>query len=362
MADSKVTIKIDADAEGAKRAFAEVQSSADAAMESGARSAQKLSKSLDNVAESAKLTNQQIKALTTGLAGAAVGIAAVALKDYGMDKEASYLSAAGSKAMQWGSMGAMAGGFYGMIGGATAGAAVGAIQNHFERDRIGKEQAEGVGDTVESLAKAREEMDRVAERTDNFEKLLKTLGDTTADAASREKLLADEIEKRKQGEDGAREKMKAAEAAIKSFQGTLDGPMTRDQEKYFQTLQDDWKNAAKELQTNRAERKTLEGQKIDKDKPSYDAAGTNAERFGSLLSGLEKAGIGFAALETNALAAKHAKGWGFVSDYYEGGPGDASTKVADNTAKANDIAEKSLAVLESIDAKTTGDAPTAVFA
>ena len=68
MAESKVTIKIDADAEGAKRAFAEVQSSADAAMESGARSAQKLSKSLDGVADSATVSARQIKTVAAGMA------------------------------------------------------------------------------------------------------------------------------------------------------------------------------------------------------------------------------------------------------------------------------------------------------
>ena len=295
MADSKVTIKIDADAEGAKRAFAEVQSSADAAMESGARSAQKLSKSLDGVAESAKVSARQIKSVVAGMASMAAGVAASALKASGYDTAASYLGAASSGAVQGASMMAPLAAIPGvgvgaMAVGAAGGAAVGAAKNYFDREAVGKEQAEGVGDTVESLAKAREEMDRVAERTDNFEKLLKTLGDTTADAASREKLLADEIEKRKQGEDGAREKMKAAEAAMKSFQSTIDGPMTKDQEKYFQTLQEDWKNAAKELQTNRAERKTLEGQKIEKEKPEYAN-----DRVQGEFTSLEKLGIGFNA-------------------------------------------------------------------
>ena len=355
MADSKVTIKIDADAEGAKRAFAEVQSSADAAMESGARSAQKLSKSLDGVSKSAQVSAGEIKAATRALAGMAIGLAANHV--FGAGGNDSATAAYMKGALGPGIMAGVAtmNPFVGLGVGA-----LGAANTYFDRKEEGERQAEGVGDTVESLAKAREEMDRVAERTDNFEKLLKTLGDTTADAASREKLLADEIEKRKQGEDGAREKMKAAEAAMKSFQGTLDGPMTREQEKYFQTLQEDWKNAAKELQTNRAERKTLEGQKIEKDKPEYEN-----NRLGNILSGLEKSGIGFAALETNAIADKHAKGWGFYEDAgasmesLVAPAAEAADKTTAAVEEGNGLAEKQLEVLEKIEAKTNG---TAVFA
>lgn len=290
MADSKVTIKIDADAEGAKRAFADVQRSADAAMESGARSAQKLSKSLDGVADSATTSAKQIKAIAVGLAGVATGIAATALANSGNEAAAGYLKSGVGGALGGLTQGLAFGNRKSALLGAIGGGVTGLAQYYMERKERGEEQKEGVGDTVESLAKAREEMDRVAARTDNFQKLLQTLGDTTADAASREKLLADEIEKRKQGEDGAREKMKAAEAAMKSFQGTLDGPMTREQEKYFQTLQEDWKNAAKELQTNRAERKTLEGQKIEKEKPEYAN-----DRVQGEFTSLEKLGIGFNA-------------------------------------------------------------------
>lgn len=421
MADSKVTIKIDADAEGAKRAFAEVQSSADAAMESGARSAQKLAKGLNDASDSAKDLTRGMNRAVSAIAGVAAGLATIAASRTGGDSAgADYLKGSLIPGL---SAAIMAKNPY--VGGAVA--LGGAVGTYFDRQERGRQQKEGVGDTVESLAKAREEMDRVAERTDNFEKLLQTLGNTTADAASREKLLADEIEKRKQGEDDAREKMKAAEAAMKSFQATIDGPMTRDQEKYFQTLQEDWKNAAKDLQTNRAERKQLEGQKIEKDKPNYDQTGTSNEKLGSLLSGLEKAGIGFAALATNTTNAKQAMG-AFVSDYQQGGANDASTWVdrdeaankppepepkleeekpdtaassdatsaledfsrkvgafngigpgsliaaaiaegfasTDRTGdtiaeRGNDIAERSLAVLENIE-RNTGGAPTAVFA
>ena len=359
MADSKVTIKIDADAEGAKRAFAEVQSSADAAMESGARSAQKLSKSLDNVAESAKVSARQIKTVAAGMASMAAGVAAAAMRANGMDTEARYAQSASSSAVQGATMMAPLGPLA-MILGAAGGGALGLLKQYFEDDAIGNQQKEGVGNAVESLAKAREEMDRVAERTDDFQKLLQTLGNTTADAASREKLLADEIEKRKQGEDGAREKMKAAEAAMKSFQATIDGPMTKEQEKYFATLQEDWKNAAKELQTNRAERKSLEGQKIEKDKPEYEA-----DRVSEVLSGLEKAGIGYAAIGANKLSDWQAKGGVYFDqnaaalESLVAPAADAADKTTAAVEDGNDIAERQLDVLKEISAKTTG---TAVFA
>ena len=133
MADSKVTIKIDADAEGAKRAFAEVQSSADAAMESGARSAQKLSKSLDNVAESAKVSARQIKTVAAGMASMAAGVAAAAMRANGMDTEARYAQSASSSAVQGATMMAPLGPLA-MILGAAGGGALGLLKQYFEDD------------------------------------------------------------------------------------------------------------------------------------------------------------------------------------------------------------------------------------
>jgi hypothetical protein len=328
------------------------------------------------------------------------------MKDYGMEREASYMGAASRGGVQGASMLAPLGPLA-MILGAAGGAGLGALQNYFDRDAIGKQQADGVRDAAGNLAKTREEMDRVAEHTDNFQKLLQTLGDTEADAASRAKLLADEIEKRARGESDAKERMKAAEAAMKSFAATIDGPMTKAQEKYLAKLDEEWKNAARDLATNRAERKNLEGQKIEKDKPSYDQNGTENEKLASIAQGLEKAGIGFAALGANKAADFFAAGGTYGgNDYVQGGENDASTWVerdeaesgmadavqsvaalgesfssigdavasieesvarysGDKTTEAvedgNDIAEKSLAVLESIE-RNTGGAPTAVFA
>lgn len=332
MADSKVTIKIDADAEGAKRAFADVQSSADAAMESGARSAQKLSKSLDGVAESATLSSKQIRAVAIGLAGVATGIAATALANSGHEVAAGYMKAGVGGAMGGLTQGlAFGGGKRGLIG-AAAGGVEGLVNYYLQRQATAEAQKEGTADTAEGLAKAREEMDRAYERTNDFQKLLATLGDTAADAASRERLLADEIARRKDEEAEATDRMKAAEKAMNDLSASLSGPMTKEQEKYFAKLKDDWSDAAKDKQTARAELKNLENQKIEKARPNFDTAGTTGERFASLLSGLEKAGIGYAANGTNAIIEK-----------------------------GNNIAAQSLAVLESIDQKTS-EAPTAVFA
>lgn len=329
--DSKVTIKIDADAEGAKRAFADVQRSADAAMESGARSAQKLSQSLDGVAESAKVSARQIKTVAAGMASMAAGVAASAMKANGMDTEASYLGGASRSAVQGASMMAPLGPLA-MILGAAGGAGLGALQTYFERDNVGKEQRKGEFKTASDLAHTREEIERVISRTETFEKYLEMLSDTEADAASREKWRADEIAERQREIEEATARMAEAEKGLVENAKTIDGPMTDEQTQAAQKLRDAWSAALKDMQTARAELKALESVKIEKARPNFDTAGTTGERFASLLSGLEKAGIGYAANGTNAIIEK-----------------------------GNNIAAQSLAVLESIDQKTS-EAPTAVFA
>lgn len=292
MADSKVTIKIDADAEGAKRAFADVQRSADAAMESGARSAQKLSQSLDNVAESAKVSARQIKTVAAGMASMAAGVAAAALKNQGMDATASYMGAASRGGVQGATMMAPLGPLA-MIAGALGGAGLGALQNYFERDAQGKEQGGAEVKAADALAKAREEIERVAARTDSFAKALEGLGNAEADAASREQWRADEIAERQRQIEEATERMAASEKELAANGREIaaqGAPATKEQTEAAEKLRDAWARASKDLQTARAEMKALEGVKIERAKPEYASDRAQGE-----FTSLEKLGIGFNA-------------------------------------------------------------------
>lgn len=359
MADSKVEIQVTADAEQAKRTFADVEDAANRAMEAGAQSAQKLSKSLDGVAESAKVSAREIKVVAAGMASMAAGVAASALRNQGMEATASYAGAASSGAVQGASMMAPLGPLA-MILGAAGGGALGTLKNYFDRDTIGDEQAAGVRDFAKGLEETAAAVNRAQERTDAFQKTLDALSNTSADAASREKMRADEIKARDEEIAGAEARMKGATDAMKTFAATIDGPMTKEQQEYFNQLKKDWENASRDLATARSEKKSLEGAKVEKDKPEYEN-----NRIGNLLSGLEKSGIGFAALETNAIADKHAKGLGFYEDAGAGmeslvaPAAEAADKTTAAVEEGNDLAEKQLAVLEKIEAKTTG---TAVFA
>lgn len=289
MADSKVTIKIDADASGAKRGFAEVEAAANSAMDAGAQSAQRLSKSLDGVSDSARISARELKTVAAGMASMAAGLASSAMKAYGLGTEASYLGAASRGGVQGATMMAPLGPGA-MIAGAAGGALIGAAQNYFDREAQGKEQAAAAVELAESLAKARDEMERTYGRTEAFAGILRRLGDESMSAADREQWRTDEIAERKREEEEASEKMVAAENAMKSFSRTISGPMTEDQARYFARLKEDWAAANKELATARGERKALEGAKPEPEKPQ-----TPNDRVSGEFTSLEKLGIGFNA-------------------------------------------------------------------
>ena len=155
MADSKVEIQVTANTDEAKRSLADLESAADRAMDAGANSAKKFAKGLDEVGESAKLSAREIKGVVAGMASMAAGVASAALKANGREKEASYLGAASSGAVQGAGMFAPLGPAA-MAAGALGGAAIGAARNYFERDAAGKAEAAAMGDLADALEKARE--------------------------------------------------------------------------------------------------------------------------------------------------------------------------------------------------------------
>lgn len=292
MADSKVEIQVTANAEDAKRTFADVEAAASRAMDAGAQSAQKLSRSLDGVAESAKISARQIKTVAAGMASMAAGVAASALRNQGMEATASYAGAASSGAVQGATMMAPLGPLA-MIAGALGGGGLGALKNYFDRDTQGKEQGGAEVKAADALRKAREEMEAVSARTETFARILERLGDTEADATSREQWRADEIAERQRQIEEATERMAAAEKELAANGREIaaqGAPATKEQTEAAERLRDAWANANKDLQTARAEMKSLEGVKVERAKVE-----SNNDRVAGEFTSLEKLGIGFNA-------------------------------------------------------------------
>lgn len=320
MADSNVQIKITADAEDAKRSFADmgeaakrsfedVESSASRAMEAGRRAAEKMEKEMDALA-------RQIKGVVAGMASMAASIASSALKNSGHETAASYLGAASSGAQSLATSLAPLGGGA-MLAGAAAGALIGAGKNYFEQDAAGDQQAEAMRKLADAMQKAREETERAHDRTEAFAKTLQTIGDESADATSRENLRAEKIKSLQDEIDAASKRMEFAEQKLRENAHHDAGEqMTKEQQDLAASLEQIWKDSARAIQTARGELKALEAVQVDKRKPGEGEPAN--DRVANLLSGLEKAGIGFAALETNNIADKHAKGWGFRTGDVEG--------------------------------------------
>ena len=364
MADSKVEIQVTANAEQAKRTFADVEDAANRAMDSGARSADKLSKSLDGVSKSAEYSARQIKGVVAGMAGMAAAVASSALKDAGHETAASYIGAAAGGAQSLaGALAPLGGGA--MLAGAAIGAGVGVARNYFEQDAAGDRQVDAMLKLADALKKAREEAEAADERTRAFARTMELLSDTSKDADAREKVRAERMKSLQDEIDKAAKRMEFAEGKLRENAHHGAGEtMTKEQEEYAASLDQLWKDSARSLATARGELRTLEGAKVEKG-AEKGALGYANDRVSEVLSGLEKAGIGYAAIGANKLSDWQAKG----GVYFDQNAAAMESLVApaagaaDKTTAAvedgNDIAERQLDVLRSIERKTTG---TAVFA
>lgn len=100
MADSEIKIKATLDLAEAKASLSTLGREVDASMSTAANGAQKLGKSLDQVATSAKLSAQQIGQIALGFSGMGIKLAATVADAQGYHKEAGYLSAISSGALQ----------------------------------------------------------------------------------------------------------------------------------------------------------------------------------------------------------------------------------------------------------------------
>jgi len=320
MADSKVEIQVTANTEDAKRSLADLEAAADRAMDSGASSAKKMAKSLDEVSESAKLSARAIKGVVAGMSSMAAGVAASALKANGREAEASYLGAASSGAVQGAGMMAPLGPGA-MVAGALIGGGLGMVKNLADRHAQGQAEAAAMGDLADALEKAREQMAAAKERADGFAGTLDRLGDVSRSTNEREAERAAEIEKRQNAVADATERMAEAEKALREQAASIDGPQTEEQKKAADRIREAWAEANNDLQAATAELDRLKDANIESSKKA-DLKPLDQRGDGPQLSNLEKLGASF---------------------------GNA----ADNLAReGNRIAEDQLSVLREISAKT----------
>lgn len=262
MADSKITIDIEANAEGAKQALESLENATASAMERGAKSANKLSKSLDGVAQSAKISAREMKGVVAGMASMAAGVAATALKANGRDMEASYLTGASAGAVQGAGMLAPLGPLA-MLLGALGGGGLGALRNYFDRQGQGREQSAAEMAGADALEAARLELERIEARSASFAKTLETLGDETRAVDVREAERAREIKRREEMVADARQRQIDAEERIRRNAAALDGPMTKAQQDAARALREEWQKAGKDMAEAKAELESLRDATIE---------------------------------------------------------------------------------------------------
>ena len=133
MADSEIKIKATLDLAEAKASLSTLGREVDSSMSTAANGAQKLGKSLDQVAASAKLSAQQIGQIAIGFSGLAVKVAASVAEAQGYHTVAGYLSSIGMGAAQGAMMGSPLGP-KGMAFGAVVGGASGGVMHYFDKE------------------------------------------------------------------------------------------------------------------------------------------------------------------------------------------------------------------------------------
>lgn len=320
MADSKVEIQVTADTSDAKQKLADLEAQADRAMDAGANSAKKFAKGLDEVGKSAELSAREIKGVVAGMASMAAGVAASALKANGREREASYLGAASSGAVQGAGMLAPLGPGA-MVAGALVGGGLGLVKNLAERHAQGEAEAAGMRDLADALEKARETIDAAQKRADAFAGTIERLGDVSRSTNEREAEREKEIARRREEIAAATDRMTKAEEALRAQAANIDGPQTEEQKKAADAIREAWARANQDLSTAKSELDRLTDTRIEAAKKA-DLKPLDQRGDGPQLSNLEKLGASF---------------------------GNA----ADNIAReGNRIAEDQLSVLREISAKT----------
>lgn len=297
MADSKVEIQVTADTSDAKQKLADLEAQADRAMDSGANSAKRFAKGLDEVGKSAELSARQIKGVVAGMASMAAGVASAALKAQGHEQAASYLGAASAGATQGAGMMAPLGPGA-MVAGALVGGGLGMVKNLAERHAQGEAEAAGMRDLADALEKARETMDAAQKRADAFAGTLERLGDVSKSTNEREAEREKQIARRREEIAAATDRMTKAEEALRAQAANIDGPQTEEQKKAADAIREAWARANQDLSTAKAELDRLADAKIQAAKPA-DLRPLDQRGDGPKLSNIEQLGASFGSAADN---------------------------------------------------------------
>ena len=290
MADSKVTIQIDANAEDAKKALRDVGASAQDAMQRGAEAAKRMATSMDGVSKSAGRTASVLRQVATGMAGIAMQAAGGALRGAGNDKGADYLEGAGTR----GAQALIMSGFN--PGAGLLGAGMGAIDTWMRREQQGREQKQAQLALADSFEEARTKADAATARIRELSAIMDGLADTTRSASERESARAAAIARYERQATVAERNMKDTEADIRRAANGIDGPMTREQQRTAEQARRRWTANADNLASARTALDRLRGAKIT-EAPKGGAEGQT--RFDAAVTSLEKLGIGVNAAADN---------------------------------------------------------------
>lgn len=256
----KLTLELDVRNERAKKAAKEVGEAAAAGMDRAAAASDRLAGSLDKAADGMKLSGKQLASVAASMGGMVLGTVAkaVALKT----EEGSAAQQAlgyGGAAMQGLGTGAAMGSMFGPLGtavGALAGAAM-ALANKFLDDETQERQKQ---DQLRKTNQANREMVEsllsAQRRTEDFQRMIDSLGDREKSLAERQGEVQAEIEKRE-----------AAERRLKAVM------RDRSSDAATEAEQKELSKALKEYQANGAELSRLRSlqKSMEKSAPAAEA-------------------------------------------------------------------------------------------
>lgn len=210
MADSEIKIKATLDLAEAKASLSTLGREVDSSMSTAANGAQKLGKSLDQVATSAKLSAQQIGQIAIGFSGMGIKLAATVAEAQGYHKAAGYLSAAGTGAVQGATMGAPLGP-KGMAAGAVIGAGAASVGHYFNEESKARAEEDARQKAVLGNADMIAQFDELRQAADDSAAFLKRMGDETVSTSERQAQLTGRMAEFSAAAEDLREKLRTEE-------------------------------------------------------------------------------------------------------------------------------------------------------
>lgn len=188
MADSEIKIKATLDLAEAKASLSTLGREVDASMSTAANGAQKLGKSLDQVATSAKLSAQQIGQIAIGFSGMGFRLAATVAEAQGYSKAAGYLSAIGMGAVHGAALG-VGMGPVGIAAGAVVGGGTAGIGQYFNNEAKARAEEDARQKAVLGNADMIDQFDELRQAADDSAAFLKRMGDETVSTSERQAQL-----------------------------------------------------------------------------------------------------------------------------------------------------------------------------